>query len=165
MATIISSKFLWERWPLPSTNLARDDVQYSGTFPWPRPSRPFLSLGLKPRPLLNRNLWVRFCLLLFKSFSNTCSHFRMRVLPSGHFYKHRWVSVPLITCLLAVPPMNALSRWTFVYHLARAKNHGWRSINTNPLEQSHRLSNIQAFAFSNISTDSMCHLGYVVLSF
>ena len=28
-----------------------------------------------------------------------------------------------------------------------------------PLEQSHRLLNIQAFAVSNISTYSMCHLG------
>ena len=85
---------------------------------------------LKPRPLPNRNLRVRFRLQLFKSFPNTCSHFRMQVLPCGYFYEHRWVSVPFITCLPPVPPMNALSRWTFVHRLARA-DRGWGSTNPN----------------------------------
>ena len=134
-------------------------------FPWPQPSCPFLSLDLKPWPLPNRNHWVRFRLLLFKSFSNTCSHFRMQVFPSGHFYKHWWVSVPLITCLLTVPPMNALSRWTFVYHLARAKNCGWRSTNTNTPGAKPSSFEHPSLHCSNISTYSMCHLGYVMLSF
>ena len=178
MATIYSIRWVSlgeykERWPLPSTNLAQNDVQYSGMFPWPQPSRPFLSLDLKPRPLPNRNHWVHFHLLLFKSFSNTCSHCSLTlVYISGCKY-----------FLLATSTNidGFLFLWLCVYSLCLPWTHVQDGLlfttlqeprivvgeawTWTPLEQSHRLSNIQAFAVSNILTYSMCHLGYVILSF
>ena len=123
-------------------------------------------IDLKPRPLPNRNLRVRFRLQLINPFLNTCSHFRMQVLLSGYFHKHRWVSVSSITCLPAVAPIHAISRWTFVHRLASSckRQESWLEKHEHE-QQSHVRSNIQVFAVCNMSTYSMCHLGYVVLSF
>ena len=121
-------------------------------------------IDLKPRPLPNRNLRVRFRLQLINSFLNTCSHFRMQVLPSGTTNIDGFPFLRLRVYPLWLPfthfqdglSFTASQEPRIVVREARTRT---------PLQQSHLLLNIQAFAVCNISTYSMCHLGYVVLSF
>ena len=114
---------------------------------------------LNPRPLPNRNLRVRFRLQLFKSFPNTCSHFRMQVLPSGTSANiDGFPFLRLHVYPLCLPfthfqdglSFTALQEPRIVVREARTRT---------PLQQSHLLSNIQAFPVCSISTYSMCHLG------
>ena len=128
-------------------------------------STSILPLNLKLRPLQNRNPGEILGAYLLAIVQTVLSHlFTFQdASTSLWFYEPRCFPVPLIRCLPVFPSMNALSRWTFVHHLARVKNHGWKSTSTSaPAAKPHSFEHpsfrcFQCFNLQYVSFSVMSH--------